>query len=71
MNTHNIRDLHKELAENEAIYLFFESQSHNIFIINPADNVSYCRGNLIVENHDYKQIIAPDKIIRACKRRVF
>lgn len=71
MNSLNIRGLHEELDENEVIYLFFESQSHNIFIINPTDKVSHCRGNLIVENNDYKQIISLDRIIRACKRRVF
>ena len=70
MNTHNIRDLHGELVENEELVLFFNCQNHNILFITPADKLTYEKGDLIVENNDFKQIIAPDSIIRVCKRRV-
>lgn len=70
MNTHNIRDLHSELTGKEELVVFFNTQSHNIMFITPEDELTYEKGNLIVENQEYKQIIAPDNIVRVCKRRV-
>lgn len=70
MNTHNIRCLHEELKEDENLYLLFNSNSsHNILIISPTDKLTFEKGDLVVENDEYKQIIAPDTIFRACKRR--
>ena len=70
MNTRNIRELYHELKENEELVIFFQSGNHNILLITQNDVLRYEKGNLIIENDEYKQIIAPDKIVRVCKRRV-
>lgn len=70
MNTLNIRNLHHELNEAEELVVFFQSENHDVMFIKPTDKLSQEKGDLIVENHEFKQIIAPDKIIRVCKRRV-
>lgn len=69
MNACTIRDLHDELNENERLSVYFDPKCLDCIIIKPTDKVSYCDGDLIVENIVSKQIIAPDKIIRVCKRR--
>ena len=70
MNTHNIRDLYSELKDDEELVLFFGCENHNIVFVSSNDSLTYEKGDLILENKKYKQIIAPDSIIRVCKRRV-